>query len=98
MVSLRKASAAVFYLLGALTIVAIVLVNRGIAVGSLSLFLNVVDLPLLFMGILFGGSTLVSSLSRDKISLSLTLVVFLPLLIAFGFFAWINFAMPFAEV
>ncbi|MSR67638.1 hypothetical protein EXS65_02325 [Candidatus Peribacteria bacterium] len=98
MVSLRKASAAIFYLLGALTIVAIVLVNRGMFVSPLGVFLNIVDLPLLFAGMLFGGSTLVSSLSREKTSVPLALVVFTPLLIAFVFFAWINFAMPFAAV
>ena len=96
--SLRKASAVLFYILGSLTILAIVLVNLGMFVSPLSVFLNIVDLPLLLMGILFGGSALLTSLGREKVSVSLAFAVFIPLLLAFGFFAWMNFAMPFAEV
>lgn len=95
--TLRRASAFLFYLLGTLTIVGIILVHRDIAAEQTSVFLNVVDLPLLLVSMLFGGSTLVTSLGRGKQSAVLALAVFIPLLLAFGFFAWINFAMPFAE-
>ncbi len=96
--ALRRASAPIFYLLGALAILSIVLAQREIFVRPLSLFLNVVDLPLLLAAMLYGGSTLVSSLGRGKASAALALTVFIPLVLAFGFFAWLNFAMPFAEV
>ncbi len=96
--ALRRASAPIFYFLGTLTILSIVLVQRDMFVRPLSLFLNVVDLPLLLAAMLYGGSTLVSSLGRGKTSMPLALTVFIPLILAFGFFAWLNFAMPFAEV
>ena len=95
--ALRRASAVLFYVLGTLTILAIVFVSREMFTGPSSLFLNVVDLPLLFSGMLFGGTALVSSLGRGKPSAGLILTVFVPLALAFGFFAWVNFAMPFAE-
>ncbi len=96
--ALRRASAFVFYLLGTLTILSIALVQREIFVAPLSQFLTVVDLPLLLSAMLLGGSTLVSSLSREKTSIALSLFVFIPLLAVFGFFAWVNFSMPFVEV
>lgn len=95
--ALRRASAALFFLLGTLTIAAIACVNLGIQTEKLSLFLNVVDLPLLLSGMLFGGSSLVTSLSRGKTSTAIALGVFIPLLLLFGFFAWMNFALPFAD-
>lgn len=96
--ALRRASAPIFYLLGTLTILSIVLTQREMFVSPLSQFLTVVDLPLLLSAMLLGGSTLVSSLSREKVSIALTLIVFIPLLTAFGFFAWVDFVMPFVEV
>ena len=96
--SLRKASAVLFYLLGTLTIIAIVLVHRALYVEPMSSFLSVVDLPLLLSGMLFGGSTLAASLARGKSSTALTFAVFIPFLIAFGFFAWMNFGVSFLEL
>lgn len=93
--SLQRASAVLFYALGLLTITAIVLVQRGIAVSAASIFLNIVDLPLLLTGMLFGGSTLVSSLSRERTSSTLMLAVFIPLAIIFLAFVYFNFALPF---
>ncbi len=95
--ALRRASAFLFYLLGTLTIVAIVFVQKNILAPELSIFLNVIDLPLLLLGILFGGTTLITSLCRGKVSPVLAVVVFLPLLAAFAFFAYLNFGLPFPE-
>ena len=95
--SLRRASGALFYLLGLLTILGIVLVQRGVTVPFLATFLNIVDLPLLLTGMLFGGSTLITSVGREKMSTGLIVAVFLPLLLAFSFFAYLNFSMPFPE-
>jgi len=95
MEALQRASSMIFYTLGALTIVGIVLYQREILVRPLSIFLNIIDLPLLFSGMLFGGSTLVSSLSRDHVSPVLTAVVFVPLGILFLLFAFFNFGLPF---
>lgn len=95
MEALQRASAVLFYTLGLLTIAAIVLVQRGVAAATLSLFLNIVDLPLLLSGMLLGGSTLVSSFSRERTSPAFVAVVFVPLAILFLIFASFNFALPF---
>ena len=95
--SLRHASGALFYFLGTLTIVAIVLVEKGIQTALLGTFLAIVDLPLLFTGMLFGGSTLVASVGQGKTSKGLAIAVFSLLFLAFLFFAYLNFGMPFAE-
>lgn len=93
--SLQRTSSVIFYTLGLLTIAAIVLVQRGVAAATLSLFLNIVDLPLLLTGMLFGGGALVSSLSREWTSPALVAIVFVPLSIVFLMFAYLNFALPF---
>lgn len=98
--SLRRASGFLFYALGAVVILGIVLLRRG-TVDPLALqpILNVLDLPLVFLGMLYGGSSLVSSLSRERHSPMLIAVVFVPLLILFVVLAWMNFGLPFmAEV
>ncbi len=96
--TLRRVSAAVFYCLGTVMIVLIVLVQRGIAAEELAPILLVLDLPLLLTGVLFGGSSLYVSLVKDKRSVLLLIVIFLPLVILFGFFAYLNFALPFTQV
>lgn len=93
--ALQRASSAIFYTLGTLTIVGIVLYQREILVRPLSVFLSIIDLPLLFSGMLFGGSTLVSSVGHDRTSSALVAVVFVPLAILFLIFASLNFALPF---
>ncbi|OGJ60495.1 hypothetical protein A3A67_02700 [Candidatus Peribacteria bacterium RIFCSPLOWO2_01_FULL_51_18] len=93
--TLRRVSAFFFYLLGIAVIVLILLSRRGMfryAAG-----LNILDLPLLFAGMLFGGSSLYVSLAHEKKSAALLIFIFLPLTVLFGFFAYLNFAMPFAE-
>lgn len=95
MEALQRASSVLFYALGVVTIVAIVLVQRGITVSAASIFLSIVDLPLLLTGMLFGGSTLVSSLSQERTSPTLMLAVFIPLAIIFLAFVYFNFALPF---
>ncbi len=97
--ALRRASAPLFYFLGSIAIVAVVLVHRGIYGGLLTTLLNIIDLPLAFFAMLLGGSTLAVSVSRDgKPSVLVSAVIFLPLVVFFSFFAYLNFAMPFAEL
>lgn len=93
--ALQRTSSAIFYTLGALTIVGIVLYQREILVRPLSMFLSIIDLPLLFSGMLFGGSTLVSSVGRERMSSALVAIVFVPLAVLFLLFASFNFALPF---
>jgi hypothetical protein len=98
MEALQRASAFVFYVLGVLTILLIVLVQRGIVGGFFVTLLSLLDLPLLFSGMLFGGSSLYRSFTREKSSPFLAIVIFLPLAALFCVFAYFNFALPFAEV
>ena len=95
--SLRRASAILFYLLGSLAIIVIVLMQQGIATDALSLFLNIIDLPLLLLGMLFGGSTLVMSIGRGQHTRGLVITVFVPLFFLFVFFVYLNFGLPFVE-
>jgi hypothetical protein len=96
--TLRKVSAFCFYILGSVLIVLIVLVQRGVGPSILNLSLHLFDLPLLFTGMLFGGSSLYLSLVKDKSSVPLLIVIFLPLAVLFAFFAYLNFALPFSQL
>ncbi len=96
--SLRRASALLFYGLGLIAIIAIVLVERGMWDAQLSVFLNIIDLPLLLFAMLYGGSALATSLSKDEHPSPIMIaVIFVPLAIAFFAFAYFNFALPFPE-
>lgn len=95
--SLRRASAFVFYTLGTATIVLIVLAVQGIA-PNVTQFLNVLDLPLLFSGMLLAGTSLGESLMRGKLSPALLAAIFLPIVLLFGFFVYLNFVLPPPEV
>lgn len=94
----RRASGFLFYLLGIVMIPLIVAYGRGLLPESATPVIHSLDLPLLFIAMLFGGSSLYVSLTKGKSSLSLLIVVFAPLVVVFGVFCWFNFAMPFAEV
>ncbi len=94
MESVRKASGFLFYVSGILLILTIVLVKRGLFAAAVP-YLHVFDLPILFIMMLYGGSSLYVSLSRGKKSLLLLLVIFVPLGVLFSLFAWFNFALPF---
>jgi len=96
--TLRRVSAFLFYCLGTVMIVLIVLVQRKYASAELAPILSVLDLPLLLIGVLFGGSSLYVSLVKDKRSVPLLIVIFLPLVVLFVVFAYLNFALPFTQV
>ena len=95
--SLRRASAALFYALGIIVILGIIFVNRGYWVSGFTTLLNVLDLPLLLVGMLFGGSSLVVSLSKGNPSKALVISVFVPLMILFLIMMYLNFVPPFSE-
>jgi|GEM_PF-3406363 len=94
MESVRKASGFLFYTVGFFLIVILVLVKRGLFVGAAP-YLHVFDLPIIFIAILYGGSSLYVSLSRGKKSLLLLLSIFAPLGVLFSVFCWFNFSLPF---
>jgi len=92
--SIRTASGFLFYTVGALLLCAIVLVKRGM-LPAVAPYLHILDLPIVFIAMLYGGSSLYMSLSRGKQSLPLLLTIFVPLLLLFALFGWFNFGMPF---
>ena len=94
MEAVRKASGFLFYAFGTLLLVVIVLVKKGVMTGAAP-YLHVADLPIIFIAMLYGGSSLYVSLSRGKKSLPLFIVIFVPLGVLFAVFGWFNFAMPF---
>ncbi len=96
--TVRRISAFCFYILGSVLIILIVLNQRGMGSSFMNLSLHLFDLPLLFTGMLFGGSSLYLSLVKDKSSVPLLIVIFLPLAVLFAFFAYLNLALPFAQV
>ena len=96
MESIRKASGFLFYTFGVLLIVVLILVKRGLFPAATP-YVHILDLPLLFVTMLYGGSSLYVSLSRGKKSFLLLLAIFIPLGVLFFVFGWFNFSLPFAE-
>lgn len=94
--AVRKASGFLFYTVGILLIIVLVLVKRGL-VPAVAPYLHIADLPILFIAMLYGGSSLYVSLSRGKKSLPLLLVIFVPLGVLFAIFCWFNFSLPFTS-
>lgn len=92
--AVRKASGFLFYTVGILLIIVLVLVKRGLFTAAAP-YLHIVDLPILFIAMLYGGSSLYVSLSRGKKSLLLLLTIFVPLGVLFAVFCWFNFSLPF---
>jgi hypothetical protein len=93
--AIRRASAVLFYLFGAVIIVTVLLMRRGMMPAPLIPFAHTLDLPLLFVGMVYGGSSLYASLTKGRGSLMLLIAVFLPLIVLFGVFCWLNFAFSF---
>ena len=95
--AIRRASAALFYLLGAVLILAVLLVRRGMMPSALVPAVDTLDLPVLFIAMVFGGSSLYVSLTKGKSSPVLLVAIFLPLALIFSFFCWLNFGFTFSE-
>lgn len=95
--AIRRASAFLFYLFGVLLIVTVLLTRRGFVPSSLDAMVNSLDLPFLFIAMIFGGSSLYLSLTKGRKSMLLLVSIFLPLAALFGFFCYLNFVPPMAE-
>ncbi len=91
---LHTLSAILFYVLGASFFVAYLLhVNDILATASLR-WLETGDLPLLCVGLMYGGLSVYKSLTSDKKeSLGLGLYIGLPLLVIFLVFLFLKFAV-----
>jgi hypothetical protein len=93
--SLHRISAVLFYAFGITVILGIILIARGVMAETITTLLNVLDLPLLFVGMLYAGSSLVLSMTKDKVSVGLSITVFGFLAVLFAIFVYLNFAFPF---
>ena len=98
-IALRRAAAFWFFVLGIVIIIGVLLLKRGMVTDQWAAVLHVLDLPLLLSGMLYGGTSLYGSMvPKDKSSLVLGVLIALPLLLLFCFFAYLNFSLPFAEL
>lgn len=96
--SLHRISSILFYSLGTLVLVGLLLVRRGVMLDGLYPILNSLDLPLIGAAMVYGGTSLYRSLTRSgKTSMPLAMVISIPLLLLFTFFVYANFFLPFAE-
>ena len=96
--SIRRAAAFLFYCFGALLIAVVILVRQDMMPESLMPYVSSLDLPVLFIAMVFGGSSLYVSLTKGRSSPVLFVVIALPLILLFGLFCWMNFALPLSEV
>ena len=89
---LHTLSAILFYILGSSMFVAYVLYVNDIAKVQTGTWLETSDLPLLFMGLLYGGLSVYRSLTNDKKeSTVLALSLGIPLLAIFLVFVSLKF-------
>lgn len=96
--SVRKASAFLFYFLGIVVILIVAAARGGYLPEAVAPFVHVLDLPLLFIAMVYGGSSLYTSLSKGKSSVPLFLTIMIPLGAIFALLIWFNFAIPFPPV
>lgn len=88
---LHTLSAALFYLVGSSCFVAYVLLRNGMGGEAPGLWLNVIDLPLLALGLLYGGLSIYRSLSDGHPSRTLAWGVGIPFTVLFVLAALANF-------
>jgi hypothetical protein len=92
---LHTLSAILFYLLGGSYFLAIVLNYNDIAGTAPRVWMDIMDLPLLLTGLLFGGISLYRSVRSDgDTSHALIVGLAFPLVILFGLMLITNFLAP----
>lgn len=95
---LQRYFSAVFYILGVTVLVFLVLLKRNVWPAQTDMILNSLDLPLLGAGMLYAGTSLYVSLTRNsKPSTVMALAISIPLILLFCVFAYLNFGLPFAS-
>jgi hypothetical protein len=89
---LHTLSAVLFYLLGLAAFGAYVLLKNAWGGYLPSFVLNVIDIPLLVVGALYGGMSVYRSLKEEHApSPILGIFIALPLILVIGFFVVLNF-------
>lgn len=92
---LHTLSAILFYILGIGFFLAIVLNHNGVAGNAPRIWMDITDLPLLLMGLLYGGVSLYRSVRGDtEPSHALMVGLALPLGILFTLLLITNFLTP----
>lgn len=92
---LHTLSAVLFYLLGGAYFLALVFHANGIMVTASRAWLDSTDLPLLLMGLLFGGTSLYRSVRNDGDTSHVLIVgIAIPLVILFVLLLITNFLTP----
>lgn len=95
---LQRTASWTFFAFGTLTLIGLVVLRRGILVDPLTIILHSMDLPLIGSGMAYAGSSLyVSLMERGRGSLTLALVITVPLVLLFALFVFANFGLGFAE-
>ncbi len=90
--SLHRISAILFYLLAGSFFVSYLLLRNEIGLPWSQWWLNVADLPLALIASLYGGTSLYRSVKRkDGVSVSLLILIGVPLLAFFTFLVALNF-------
>ena len=88
---LHTLSAILFYALGAVFFLAYALFVNDIGAGPTKTFMEVGDLPLLCVALLYAGSSLYLSLTNEKESKPLGLSIGIPIVIVFITFVILKF-------
>jgi hypothetical protein len=78
-------------------IVLVMLMRRTEVSPTVGALFSSIDLPLFFIAMIYGGSSLYMSLARGRTSIPLLLGIFLPIGLLFLVLCWFNFGMPFPE-
>ncbi len=92
----QRISGIYFYALGSVVLILIVLMQKGW--DQVSGVLHSLALPLLFVDMLYGGSSFYLTLTRNqRNSIPLLLIVVVPLVALFLLFAYFDFGLAFAD-
>jgi len=89
---LHRISAILFYLLAGSFFVSYLLLRNSIGLPWSQWWMNVADLPLALVAVLYGGTSLYRSVKRTEgVSIPLLIVIGVPLLAFFTFLIVLNF-------
>ena len=90
--ALHRVSSISFYVLGIVLLLSYLLLRNDVSAPYPGFFLSILDLPAALSGMAYGGSSLYLSVKHpEKGSPILGTIIFLPLLILFGYFVVLNF-------
>jgi hypothetical protein len=90
---LNRLSALLFYLLGTSFFLAYLLHENEVGGGWPLWFINIADLPLAVVAMLYGGLSLYRSVTRpNKVSWVTMVIIGIPLIVVFGLLVMLNYS------